>query len=71
MKVSNVFSAMALVAFVATLSMPFASEAAKKKHHGKKASHSQSHKKSSKKKAAAPQAEAAPEAQGALGPLTS
>lgn len=58
MKVSkNAFSVLALVAFVATLSMPFASEA-KKKHHGKKAAHSMGHKKSHKKSAAAPAPEA-------------
>jgi len=62
MKVSkNVLSMMALVAFVATLAMPFASEA--KKKHGKKATHSQSHKKSHKKASQpAPEAPTAPAA---------
>lgn len=54
MKVSkNVMSLMALVAFVATLSMPFASEARKGKGHGKKAAHSMGQKKSRKSKKSA------------------
>jgi hypothetical protein len=74
MKISkNIFSLMALVAFVATLSMPFASEARRGKGHGKKAAHSMGHKKSKKSKKSsvggseAPATTAAPAAPAAPG----
>ena len=65
MKVSkNMLSVMAVAALLVTLSMPFAAEAKKGKHHGKKAHHSQAHKakKAKKAKADAASTETAPEA---------
>ncbi|MGE5086911.1 MAG: hypothetical protein ACM3MG_11465 [Bacillota bacterium] len=63
MKVSkNMLSVMAVAALLVTLSMPFAAEAKKGKHHGKKAHHSQAHKAKKAKKAKASSTETAPEA---------
>ncbi|MFM6928669.1 MAG: hypothetical protein ACKOX6_09400 [Bdellovibrio sp.] len=54
MKVSkNMLSVMAVAALFVTLSMPFAAEAKKGKHHGKKAHHAQAHKAKKAKKAKA------------------
>lgn len=71
MKVSkNMLSVMAVAALLVTLSMPFAAEAKKGKHHGKKAHHAQAHKAKKAKKAKAETTETAAPAEPAAAPAT-